>query len=230
MPRLSQLSSVFGFMATLTIASTSFAITDPSQPQQPPPPPNQGGPVVMTQQPNQPPANQVQMQQAPPQRLGLWAQARAGGGIDFFGGTHGAAMVQIGGGYITPQGFGLTLYGSGRYMFGSPCNGVLCASNGGLLDIDIGIVARYTALPQARLHPVAELGVQIHVMPGDNYFGFGYGGQIALGGEFDLTDSLSLDILLRGQLLYAGFASRTLSDFGLLGLRVEPMIGLTYYF
>lgn len=232
MPRLSTISSVVGFVATLSMGATSFAITDPSQ--APPPPPNQGGPVVMTQPTQAPPNGQVQVQQPPPQRLGLWAQARAGGGIDFFGGTHGSAMVQVGGGYITPQGFGITLYGSGRYMFSSPCSSPTsmtgCASNGGLLDIDIGIVARYTALPQARFHPVAEIGGQIHVMPGENYFGFGYGGQLSLGGEFDLTDSLSLDVLLRGQLFYAAFASRSLADWGALGLRIEPMVGLTYYF
>jgi hypothetical protein len=225
---LSLMSSIAGFLVTTSLAATSFAITDPAQA---PPPPNQGqAPVVMTQQ-QQPMPNQVQVQQPPPPRLGLWAQGRVGGGIDFFGGAHGAALGQVGGGYITPNGVGITIYGAGRYMFSPPCALGTCAStNGGLLDIEIGIVARYTALPQARLHPVAELGAQLHLMPGENHFGVGYGGQLAVGAEFDLTDSLSLDVLARAQLFYAQFRSPTHTDFALIGFRIEPMLGLTYYF
>jgi hypothetical protein len=211
------------------VASSALAITDPSQQPQP----NNGNVVVMGQ-----PVQQGPVQQPPPQRMGVWLQARAGGGIEFMGGTQGNAFGSIAAGYIRPEGFGVTLYGAGRYMFSPVCNsldvgrGCTSSTGAGLLDVEIGIVGRYTALPQSRLHPIAELGGQIHIMPFENGFGFGYGGQLAAGIEFDLTESLSFDVLARGQLLYAYFArAGSAADVGgFLGFRIEPVLGLTLYF
>jgi hypothetical protein len=213
------------------VASSALAITDPSQqPQQPPP---NGGNTVVMGQPNQG-MQQGPVQQPPPQRMGFWLQARAGGGVQFMGGTQGNAFGSIAAGYIRPEGFGVTLYGAGRYIFSPVCNsgGVNCTGSGGLLDVEIGIVGRYTALPQSRLHPIAELGGQIHILPFENGFGFGYGGQLAAGIEFDLTESLSLDVLARGQIMYAYFARGPgVADVGgFLGGRIEPVVGLTLYF
>lgn len=224
-------SALCSFVAASMVASSALAITDPStQPQ-----PNNGNTVVMGQPQQGQPVQQGPVQQPPPQRMGIWLQARAGGGVEFMGGTQGNAFGSIAAGYIRPEGFGVTLYGAGRYMFSPVCNTDAtrgCTGSGGLLDVEIGIVGRYTALPQSRLHPIAELGGQIHIMPFENGFGFGYGGQLAAGIEFDLTESLSLDVLARGQLLYAYFArAGSASDVGgFLGFRIEPVVGLTLYF
>jgi hypothetical protein len=220
-------SALSSFIMVSTVAGAAHAITDPAQsPQQPPP----NGAVVMGQpgQPGQP----VQLQQPPPQRMGVWLQARAGGGIEFLGGTRGNAFASVAGGYVLPQGIGFTVYGGGRYLFAPICDSVSrCTgpAGSGVLDIEIGLVLRYTALPDARLHPVGEIGGQVHILPAPNAFGIGYGGQVAAGIEFDLTASLSFDVLARAQLLVAGWDNRSaISD--MLGVRIEPVLGLTYYF
>jgi hypothetical protein len=218
-------SALCSFIAISIVASSALAITDPAQPQ-----PNNGSVVVMGQ-PQQGP-----VQPPPPPRLGLWLQARAGGGIQFLGGTQGNAFGTLAAGYIRPEGFGVTLYGTGRYIFSPVCSsvggGCTSASGAGLLDIELGVVGRYTALPQSRLHPVAEVGGQIHILPFESGLGFGYGGQLAAGIEFDLTESLSFDVLARAQLFYAYFArAGFLTDVGgFLGFRIEPVLGLTLYF
>lgn len=227
-------SALCSLIAVSMVASNALAITDPSQQPQP----NNGNVVVMGQPQQGQPVQQGPVQQPPPQRMGVWLQARAGGGVEFMGGTQGNAFGSIAAGYIRPEGFGVTLYGAGRYMFSPVCNsvdvsrGCTSSTGAGLLDVEIGIVGRYTALPQSRLHPIAELGGQIHIMPFENGFGFGYGGQLAAGIEFDLTESLSFDVLARGQLFYAYFArAGSAADVGgFLGFRIEPVVGLTLYF
>lgn len=224
-------SALCSFVAASMVASSALAITDPSQQ------PNNGNVVVMGQPQQGQPMQQGPVQQPPPQRLGFWLQARAGGGVQFLGGTQGNAFGSVAFGYIRPEGFGVTVYGTGRYMFSPVCNSDVsngCTSRvgAGLLDVEIGVIGRYTALPQSRLHPIAELGGQIHIMPFENGFGFGYGGQLAAGIEFDLTESLSFDVLARGQLFYAYFArAGSAADVGgFLGFRIEPVVGLTLYF
>lgn len=225
-------SALCSFAAVSVLAGNALAITDPAQQPQDP---NAGQPVVMGQpqqgaQPGmQPGMQQGPVQQPPPQRMGVWIQARAGGGVQFMGGTQGNAFGSIAAGYIRPEGFGVTIYGAGRYIFSPVCNGV-CNDTGGFLDIELGIVGRYTALPQARLHPIAELGAQVHIMPSAS-FGLGAGVQLAGGIEFDLTESLSLDLLLRGQFLWATYGERSRGFPGeFLGGRIEPVVGLTLYF
>jgi hypothetical protein len=216
-------SALCSFVAVSIVASSALAITDPAQPQ-----PNNGSVVVMGQPQQGQPVQQGPVQPPPPPRLGLWLQARAGGGIQFLGGTRGNAFGTLAAGYIRPEGFGVTLYGTGRYIFspvcGSSYSGCTSASGAGLFDLEIGVVGRYTALPQSRVHPVAEAGGQIHIMY-ESGFMFGWGLQLAAGVEFDLTESLSFDVLARGQLVIPYFGA-----IGDLGLRLEPVLGLTLYF
>jgi hypothetical protein len=220
-PRAAALSS---FVIVSLSAASALAITDPSQPPE-------GTAVVMGQPPPPPQGAPAQVMGAPPPRIGAWLQARAGGGLQFMGGTQGNAFGSLAGGYVLPQGVGFTGYGSARYLFSPTCSGANCtgAAGAGYLDIELGLILRYTALPQARLHPVGEIGGQIHVMPAGRAFGLGYGGQLAAGIEFDLTDSLSLDALARGQVFVTAWSNSSgIPD--LIGVRIEPVVGLTYYF
>jgi hypothetical protein len=220
MQRASRAAALSSFVILSLSAASAEAITDPSQ--------SPDGTAVLVGQPSPPPPNQPMM--APPPRIGAWLQARAGGGLQFMGGTQGNAFGSLAGGYVMPNGVGFTGYGGARYLFSPTCNGGCTGPAGaGYLDIELGLILRYTALPQARLHPVGEIGGQIHVMPAQQAFGLGYGGQLAAGIEFDLTDSLSFDALLRGQVLVTAWNnSSRVGD--IIGFRVEPVVGLTYYF
>jgi hypothetical protein len=219
------------FFVATAIAGSAHAITDPAQS---PPPPN-GNVVVMGQAGVQQQPVQV-VQPPPPPRLGIWAQGRIGGGLEWHGlvgpgtaGARGNAFAMIAGGYTMPNGVGFSLYGGGRYLFSPICDNVRnCtgAPGSGVVDVEIGILVRYTALAQARLHPIAEAGGQIHILPIAAGLGFGYGGQLSLGLEFDVTANFSIDLLARGQLFVTGWPT-PMRD--LLGFRVEPMLGATLY-
>lgn len=244
--RSSILSSSLAFAL---VASSAHAITDPAQsPQQPPPQQtNPDGSAVVMSQPGQQPGQPVMMQQPPPQRMGVWAQARLGGGVEWHGthvdgsgtvqtGPRGNAFAMIAGGYQLPNRIGFSVYGGGRYLFSRICDGNRrCTGDPGtgVLDIEIGLLIRYTALEQSRLHPVAEIGGQIHIMPAPQAFGFGYGGQLSAGIEFDVTSNFSIDAMLRGQLFLSGWGTTVRGSAydvdGLFGFRIEPMLGATLY-
>jgi hypothetical protein len=223
-------SALSSFALTSALAGSAHAITDPSQPQQDP---NQGNVVVMGQ-PGQPaPGQPAVVQQPPPPRLGIWGQLRAGGGVEFHGlpGPRGNAFGMLAGGYNLPSGVGFSLYAGGRYLFNRICDGdgdCTGPDGSGVLDIEVGLLLRYTAFPQSRLHPVGEIGGQIHILPAPAAFGIGYGAQAGVGLEFDLTPSISFDAMLRGQLFVTGWSNASRVN-DLLGVRVEPMIGMTLY-
>ncbi|MDP3273730.1 MAG: hypothetical protein Q8Q09_00950 [Deltaproteobacteria bacterium] len=195
------------FAAVSCASLSAFAIADPNDP---------NAQVQVQQQPVQQQQQPVMVEQPAP-RLGVWGQARAIGGVQFGPGIQGTSALELGIGYIQPSGVSYTGYLDLGYIFGP-----FAGYNG-----RIGGLLRYTAMPQVRLHPVGEIGLEAELTLGNNFLDLGASVTLGAGIELDLTNSLSLDIMARGHIGYM-FTSRSVPNF-IFG-RIEPMIGLTLYF
>jgi hypothetical protein len=223
-------------LATSLAASGALAADDPyaqqPQPQYQAPPPVVMGGTAQAGQPVQPQPVQPATNQE--EHAGIYFQGRLGPSIPLLGPL--AAAGAIGGtasgivGFQAREGYGAGIELGGRAHFGSSS----------AWGFHAAATFRYTALPELAIHPFAEfsfglqvLGVSHDVRGGEAAVGYYLSG--ALGLEYDLTSSLSLDLLVRADLLPSGSAwgsSSTVPTAGgnrVFDVPISPMVGLTLY-
>jgi hypothetical protein len=235
-------ASVLSFGLALA-ASPVLAADDPYAPpppvtyQAPPPVTYQAPPPVTYQQPppvayQAPPVAQPVPQQQQPGHAGIFFRGRLGPSFPTLGplASAGAPGGAISGvlGFQAREGYSGAIEVGGRTHFGD---------GGGAFGLHGALTLRYTALPALAIHPVIEgtAGYQYfyvwHSNAGTGGDSFNYYLSGALGLEYDLTPSLSIELLVRGDLLPSGVAwgGSPPSSAWAIDLAITPVLGVSLY-